>query len=54
MDKPLLPLIKENDEPGLAPVLGEIRVSMEDEEALVGAQREDESSPTTRTLRLNI
>lgn len=60
MNKSFLPLIKDNDEPGLAPVLGEIRVSKEEEwlrssvlwEAV---EREDEeSSPTTLTLRLNI
>ena len=32
MSSTLLPLIKDNDEPGLAPVLGGISASIEDEE----------------------
>lgn len=58
-----IPFMKDKDEPGLAPVLGEMRASSEVEEfwctnatgpwtTLV--EWVDGSSPTTRTLRLNI
>lgn len=53
--------MNDNDEPGLAPVLGEIRASREVEEFCWNSANPwaafdwaDESSPTTLTLRLNI
>lgn len=61
IDKLSLPLMKDNDELGLALVLGEIRASREVEEFCWNSANPwaafdwaDESSPTTLTLRLNI
>lgn len=53
--------MNDNDEPGFAPVLGDMRASSEDDEfwwknavLLTGLDWKDGSSPAPRTLRLNI